>query len=190
MTSAELPITVAGTSDLSDFASHVVRHLAESGGPGSLHFSPVWEVDKTDVMRETERRWLTPTHQPGWGRSWLVWTHRWTSPTEPRPRVIGHLELRGGLVSSALHRAELSLGIEAPFRGKGAGRALVETALAWAREAGLVFVDLRVFAANAPARALYDKLGFREIGTIQDAYRMRDGTKVDDVLMTIRLGAS
>jgi RimJ/RimL family protein N-acetyltransferase len=190
MTEPRLPITAAGTSDLSDFAAHVVRHLAESGVGGSPHFSPVWEVDRADVMRETERRWLTPAHQPGWGRSWLVWTHRWTSPSEPRPRVIGHLELRGGLVSSALHRAELSLGIEAGFRGRGAGRVLVETALEWAHDAGLAYVDLRVFAGNAPARALYAKLGFREIGTIQDAYRMRDGTSVDDVLMTRECGTA
>ena len=188
MTTTALPITVAGASDLSDFASHVVRHLAESGSAGSTHFSPVWEVDWNDVLRETERRWITPAHHPGWGRTWLVWTHRWTSPSEPRPRVIGHLELRGGPVSSALHRAELSLGIEAPFRAKGAGRALIEGAIAWARtNESLVHLDLRVFAENAQARALYRKLGFREVATIRDAYRMRDGTSVDDVFMTLAL---
>ncbi|MBL9022253.1 MAG: GNAT family N-acetyltransferase [Myxococcales bacterium] len=188
MTGTELPITVAGTSDLSDFASHVVRHLAESGTSGSPHFSPVWEVDRADVMRETERRWLTPPHHVGWGRTWLVWTHRWMSPAEPRPRVIGHLELRGGLVASALHRVELSLGIEAEFRGRGAGRSLIEAALAWSRaNEALAYVDLRVFAENTRARALYEKLGFREIATIRDAFRMRDGTRVDDILMLLEL---
>lgn len=102
--------------------------------------------------------------------------------------MIGHLELRGGPVSSALHRAELSLGIEAPFRAKGAGRALIEGAIAWARtNESLVHLDLRVFAENAQARGLYRKLGFREVATIRDAYRMRDGTSVDDVFMTLEL---
>ncbi len=188
MTQTALPITQAGVSDLADFASHVVRHLGESGVAGSPHFSPVWDVDHGDVMRDTERRWLTPTHQPGWGRSWLVWTHRWTSPTEPRPRVIGHLELRGGLVTSALHRAELSLGIEAAFRGKGAGRSLIATAIEWARAGPeLAYVDLRVFSENVTARALYEKLGFRQAGVIEDAFRMRDGSSIDDVLMTMRI---
>lgn len=184
-----LPITAAGLSDLGDFGAHVVRHINESETRGGIHFSPVWDVERADVMRETERRWRTPPHQAGWGRTWLLWTHLWDDPTQPRPQVIGHVELRGGVVPSAMHRAELSVGIEAPYRGRGAGRLLMSAAVAWSRTiTGLAFVDLRVFAANQVARALYRKLDFVEIGVVRDAYRMRDGTSIDDVLMTLPLG--
>ncbi len=185
---ADLPITAAGISDLGDFASHVVRHLGESGSPGDTHFSPVWDVERGDVMRDSERRWRTPTHHPGWGRAWLLWTHRWDDPSQPRPHVVGHADLRGGANPAAIHRAEISVGIEAAYRGRGAGRALMEAALAWSRTVPLLaFVDLRVFSPNAVARGLYEKLGFREIGVVRDAYRMRDGTRIDDVAMTLAL---
>jgi RimJ/RimL family protein N-acetyltransferase len=196
MTSAERtqparPITAAGLSDLADFSAHVVRHIAESETKGGIHFSPVWDVDRSDVMRETERRWRTPPHQPGWGRAWLLWTHVWNDPSEARPQVVGHVELRGGVVPSALHRVELSVGIEAPYRGRGAGGALMRSAIAWTREiASVAFVDLRVFAPNVAARALYRKLGFDEIGVVRDAYRMRDGTSIDDIFMTLPLRAT
>ena len=45
-------------------------------------------------------------------------------------------------------------------RGAGLGRALVEAALERARERGCRRVDLDVDHDNAPARALYESLGF------------------------------
>ncbi len=181
-----LPITGAGISDLTDFAGHILRHVAESGTSGSVHFSPVWDLDRSHVMRETERRWRTPPHHCGWGRAWLLWTHAWNDPSEPRPVVVGHVELRGSPIVAALHRAELSIGVEAPYRGRGGARALMSAAVAWARDLeGLCAVDLRVFAHNEVARALYRAVGFQQVGLVRDAYRMRDGTSVDDVLMTL-----
>ncbi len=47
-------------------------------------------------------------------------------------------------------------------RGQGLGRALVETALARARERGCGRAELDVDVVNAPARALYGSLGFRD----------------------------
>ncbi|HEY0394837.1 MAG TPA: GNAT family N-acetyltransferase [Candidatus Elarobacter sp.] len=48
-----------------------------------------------------------------------------------------------------------------PFaRGRGAGRALLDAAEAFARANGLRYVSLMVTDDNAPARGLYDKAGF------------------------------
>ena len=61
-----------------------------------------------------------------------------------------------------------------------------ETALGWAADQGLAWVDLGVFSENAPARALYRKLGFEEVGIVEDAFRV-DGSSLDDVAMVFRL---
>ena len=50
----------------------------------------------------------------------------------------------------------------------------------------LEWIDLRVFALNTTARALYRDLGFVEIGTVVDRCRIGD-TSIDDVLMTLPL---
>lgn len=49
-------------------------------------------------------------------------------------------------------------------RGHGVGQALVETALADARERGLRRVTLDVADENAAARKLYERMGFRPTG--------------------------
>ena len=43
----------------------------------------------------------------------------------------------------------------------GVGAALIQHAEEIARERGITQIDLQVWAANAPARALYEKLGYR-----------------------------
>jgi molybdopterin-guanine dinucleotide biosynthesis protein A/GNAT superfamily N-acetyltransferase len=50
------------------------------------------------------------------------------------------------------------------LRGRGLGRALLERALAWARERGYRYVHLDTTDAMVAARALYESAGFREVG--------------------------
>jgi GNAT superfamily N-acetyltransferase len=56
------------------------------------------------------------------------------------------------------HVAVLAVAAEA--EGQGAGRALLAAAEGWAREQGMNVVTLNVFADNARARGVYERLGF------------------------------
>ena len=102
--------------------------------------------------------------------------------------VIGHIDLTGGSLYSALHRARLGIGIERRYRRLGFGRALMDAALDWARGQPTVrWVDLSVFAHNDYARKLYLAYGFREVGVTLDAYRIQ-GRSIDDVHMSLAVG--
>ena len=60
----------------------------------------------------------------------------------------------------------------------------------WCRDAtDLAWIDLGVFAHNEAARALYRKVGFVELGTTRDRFRV-DGTSIDDIHMTLALGSA
>jgi RimJ/RimL family protein N-acetyltransferase len=88
-----------------------------------------------------------------------------------------------------MHRATLGMGILRAFTGKGHGRRLLEDLVRWARhDAGLAWIDLGVFSGNAPARKLYERMGFVPLGVREDAFRLDGGPSVDDVLMVLRLG--
>lgn len=52
-------------------------------------------------------------------------------------------------------------------RAKGAGQALLEAALEWARGAGTQRVRLGVTAADSPAMRLYQRHGFRPAGPLE-----------------------
>ncbi|MEM8788423.1 MAG: GNAT family N-acetyltransferase [Pseudomonadota bacterium] len=67
-----------------------------------------------------------------------------------------------------LHAVE----VPAEARRQGAGRAVTLAAAEWARRQGAAQLALAVTRANMPARALYDGLGFREVGHYH--YRMID----------------
>jgi len=59
----------------------------------------------------------------------------------------------------------ISIG-EAAARGKGIGRQALRYLEGEIRAAGLARIELGVFAFNAPALALYQRLGYQEIGRI------------------------
>ena len=64
--------------------------------------------------------------------------------------------------------------------GKGAGTWALRRALAWAfGERGVHRVFLYVTAANARARALYERYGLTLEGTERDGFRSPDGTFED-----------
>jgi ribosomal protein S18 acetylase RimI-like enzyme len=60
-----------------------------------------------------------------------------------------------------------SMYVAASARGNGVGEALIEAVLGWAARHGARSVRLQVFEDNAPAIALYRRLGFRNAGTVQ-----------------------
>lgn len=67
------------------------------------------------------------------------------------------------------------------YRRRGVAEALLADALAKARESGLAHIYLEVRASNAPARALYEKHGFREVGRRSNYY---EKPREDAILMT------
>jgi RimJ/RimL family protein N-acetyltransferase len=161
------------------YAQHIVEHMAESGRSGSPHFalSRVWSVD--DVRASFTDRLAKGLDEPLWGRAWLLVC---------AGRVVGHIELRGGRLPAEMHRATVGMGILRAYTAQGHGQRLVEAAIAWARdEAGLRWLDLGVFASNAPARKLYARMGFVEVGERKDAFRLDAGPVIDDVQMALQL---
>jgi ribosomal-protein-alanine N-acetyltransferase len=97
--------------------------------------------------------------------------------------------LRGFILSRlAADEAEiLTIAVEAASQGKGVGRALLSENLRQAANAGARAMFLEVDKMNAPAVALYQRLGFAKVGERPGYYRRNDGT-VPAVIMRKTLG--
>lgn len=166
--------------DLPAFSEHFTRHKAESGHDGD-HFMPISPDDPSEPIGLDPARFEAALDVPGWQR-WFV------AFGPDAGGIVGHADLTGDHLRAGLHRCEVGIGIEEPWRGRGLGRRLMEHAIDFARQAaGIAWVDLRVFAHNDRARTLYRSLGFTEIGTVPDRFRIQ-GKVIDDVLMTLRVG--
>ncbi len=101
----------------------------------------------------------TRVSSDGWTTSTPTRTDLWPSTTPPGLRISGHAVL----AESARGVAELALFVHQDFRGRGVGTALVEAAVAGARQHGFRRLWLTVSTENRPALRVYEKCGFRVI---------------------------
>jgi L-amino acid N-acyltransferase YncA len=81
---------------------------------------------------------------------------------------------------------EESVYVAARARGRGIGRALLETVIASARAGGLWTLQAGVFADNVASLELHRRLGFREVG-VRERIGQLDGVWRDVVLLELRL---
>lgn len=134
--------------------------------------------------------------------AWLLSTDGWRSVTEERRylralkrhpdaavyvadddgAIVGRLSIARDPHTSSRHVADLGLMVAAGHRRRGIGRALLEQAVAWARDAGVLKLELHVFPWNEPAIRLYETFGFEREGLRRGHYR-RGNDYVDAILM-------
>lgn len=97
---------------------------------------------------------------------------------------VGLIEFQNGSFRRTQHAGQLTVFVEKQHRGIGAGQALMQSLLEWARSDPLIEkVGLAVFSNNERAINLYEKLGFVREGYCPRDMMMEDGTYVDSVLM-------
>jgi RimJ/RimL family protein N-acetyltransferase len=107
---------------------------------------------------------------------------------EYEEQVVGSLTLYGGRRWSNAHVGQLGLSVKPAWRGLGLGRALMETAIAWAEQGGIIKrLEILSYETNDRARKLDLSLGFQIEGK-KVAAVMRDGDYIDVYQMALLLG--
>ena len=100
------------------------------------------------------------------------------------PDMLGAFYLKPNWPGRARHVANAGFIVAPEWRSKGLGWLLGATLLDYARQLGYRSVIFNlVFAENLPARDLWVKLGFSELGVIPEAVQKDDGTYQDAVIM-------
>ena len=80
------------------------------------------------------------------------------------------------------HVADISVYVEREWRGKGAGRVLLEKLDDLGRQHGFHKLVLSAFPFNTGGMALYERLGYRTVGIYREQGRL-DGKWVDTIIM-------
>ncbi len=111
------------------------------------------------TSEDARRGWLAPAPDEAWLAA-------------DGDQVVGTYHLGPNQAGPGAHIANASYMVDAPVRGRGVGRALVEHSLRRAREAGFRGVQFNAVAAtNVYAIKLYDELGFETIGVVPQGFR-------------------
>lgn len=91
--------------------------------------------------------------------------------------VCGLYILHPNNVGRCAHIANASYAVSENARGQGVGEALVRDCLLQAKTLGFRILQFNaVVKTNAPARHLYEKLGFVKLGEIPGGFQMPDGS--------------
>ena len=91
-------------------------------------------------------------------------------------------------VGRCAHISNASYAVRSDVRGRHIGEIIVKDCIARARALGFRILQFNaVVATNIHARHLYQRLGFKELGTILGGFRMPDGSFEDIVPQFIGL---
>ncbi len=128
-------------------------YLAASWNP-DRQYRPFDEVLSNDTVRR---------YVDGWGRggdhSVIAVDFRFVPLGAAWYRLFDQSDQGFGFINDAI--PEISIGVLIGYRGRGIGRALLETLVTDARIVGFSSLSLSVEDGN-PARKLYERIGFRQ----------------------------
>ena len=146
----------------------------------------------TEVGREPEGwlitadGWRSAADERRYLRALRRYPHAAVFVAEDAGAIVGRLSLARDQHPASYHVADLGLMVAASHRRRGVGRALLDAAVAWARESGIRKLELHVFPHNEPAIQLYEGYGFEREGYRREHYR-RAGEYVDAIVMALML---
>lgn len=137
-----------------------------------------WLLSSTDWRAPAaERRYLRAVHRSAHGAVFVA---------EAPEGLVARLSVARDPHPASHHVADLGLMVAASHRRRGIGRALLEQAVAWAREADIRKLELHVFPWNEAAIKLYERFGFVQEGYRRQQYKRGD-EYVDAILMAYEL---
>jgi len=105
-----------------------------------------------------------------------TWVHPVTVVVAARVQgeLAGAYYLKPNHAGRAAHIANAGYLVDRAFRGRGIGRALVTDSIARAAAYGFDAIQFNLVFESNPARALYEELGWTEIGRLPDAVAGED----------------
>ena len=97
--------------------------------------------------------------------------------------VVGNCEINFKSGVKASHRATVAIAILQTCWGQGIGSAMFTEMLRAAQSRGTEIVELGVIEGNERAMSLYKKFGFKAVAVWPKAFKLKDGTYQNEIIM-------
>ncbi len=100
----------------------------------------------------------------------------YTGVAEEDGRILGLYILHPNNIGRCGHICNASYAVSSVARGRHIGEQLVTDSLRIGKELGFKVLQFNaVVESNVHARHLYERIGFKQLGTIPQGFRMKDG---------------
>jgi GNAT superfamily N-acetyltransferase len=148
----------------------------------------IWEIFRS-VIRSGDTYAFSPDLDEENGlKSWFI-PGAEVFVAETNEKIVGTFFVKPNQPGLGSHVANAGFMVAPGTRGGGVGRAMGEYALTWAKQQGYKAMQFNfVVSTNRAAVALWEKLGFRIIGTIPEGFRHAGLGFVDVYIMYRELG--
>ena len=154
-------------------AEKIIAYLAQVGGETDyLSFGK----EGLTISTEEEEKFIQNINKEEHSVLYVVWKNG---------EIIGDASL-SGFSRRMSHRAEFGISVVKSEWGRGIGSTLLQKCIMYAKEHAIELINLEVRSDNIRAIHVYEKYGFRKIGTSPAYYKM-DGTYYDFDLMVLDL---
>ena len=180
---SKLNIQEVGPKELDEFLLYLNQHLQENGreGPLFMPLSPSQLQDGSILRSKFEGNLGKDVGEKGWRKLWLA--------RSPEGKIAGHIDIRGRQELNAGHRVLLGMGVDKAHRRMNIGQNMLSFVIEYCQQhPDISWLDLEVLAENTPAKRLYQKLKFQEVGTIEDMFQI-EGKSYGYTSMTLRVNA-
>ena len=165
--------------------AYIIRRATQADAPALVELGRAVSSEP-EAWLITDRDWRNASDERRYLRATRRSPHAAVFVAENEYGIIGRLSLARDSHPASPHVADLGLMVAAGHRRHGIGTALLDQAVAWARENGIEKLELHVFPHNEPAIKLYERFGFEHEGLRRGHYR-RGEALVDAMLMAYRV---
>ena len=169
---------------LKDDREIIVRSATTEDAPAIMEL--VSGVFKTSsyLVTEPDEFSVTLEQEQSWIESFMTSPNSVLLVAQYNGQLVGILDFRGGQRRKISHTGLIGTSVRSEFRSMGVGSTLLSVLVEWAKlHSKIERIELSVFADNAPAIAVYKKLGFVEEGRKKKAFKLSDGRYFDELLM-------
>lgn len=167
---------------LEEFFQYLTIHVSENGLNGMIVFLPLSKqqsILSSELKLKFEDGMNKEYGEMGWRKIWIA--------INQGNRIVGHADIRSNNQLNAEHRVLLGMGVDSSFRSLKIGYKLLETVIEYCRNNQKIsWIDLEVLDNNIPAKSLYKKIGFEQLNTTRDMFRI-DNISYDYTSMTLNV---
>ncbi|MFC5774809.1 GNAT family N-acetyltransferase [Ectobacillus antri] len=161
----------------------MIRTIKETDAKAFLELCQTIDKETPNMLYEEGERVLTLEEQKEIIKHYLQQPNSTILVAEKERKLLGYITATGETANRTKHTASISVGVLQTSAGMGLGTRLFEKLEKWAKQAGIIRLELSVLSSNTPAIRLYRKMGFRIEGAKKGACMM-DGILYDDFFMS------